>query len=239
MRKLKYLVFLSALFFLSGCKAVYYLDIDNNYTETLNLFPRENDYEDKNYVMNYSFNIPVDYREVEESDINGELIGNPKLFKVDKYDKYMSLSNSFTSFTNFSYSPSYRSCFKSIYFSNDSLKKIETDNSFSCFDIYPNLDELDINIITSKHVAYNNADEVNNNTYTWKFTKDNYTYKSIIFDYSEFDNKTKKNEKTDNKENKKDNASSGIKNKKNLLYILIPLFFITLFAIIISRNKDK
>lgn len=62
---------------------------------------------------------------------------------------------------------------------NENQIAITTDKKFKLFDQQPNLDKVIINIKTNYKVIESNADEVNNNIYTWNINKNNYTDKPI------------------------------------------------------------
>lgn len=56
---------------------------------------------------------------------------------------------------------------------------ISTSNVFKCFDIYDELDNVDIVLKTNHKSIENNADEVDGYIYKWHVTKDNYQNKNI------------------------------------------------------------
>ncbi len=62
---------------------------------------------------------------------------------------------------------------------NEKTISITTDKRFKLFEQQSNLDKVIINIKTDYAVTETNADEINNNIYTWIITKNNYTNKPI------------------------------------------------------------
>lgn len=65
----------------------------------------------------------------------------------------------------------------------DNISTIEVPVGIKLFEQYDSLDEIVVNIKSKYEVLENNADEINNNTYTWYITRSNYKNKSINIKY--------------------------------------------------------
>lgn len=109
---------------------------------------------------------------------------------------------------------------------------ISTSFKNHCFEMYPLLEELNINITTDMKVTSNNADMVSGDTYTWTITRDNYDDKSIslamqsIRDYDNDKFEAKEEEKRQEQEQKKE------KQKKTVLTVLSVMGILFLIAVI-------
>jgi len=110
---------------------------------------------------------------------------------------------------------------------------ISTSFKNMCFENYPLLDELTINITTDMKVTSNNADSVSGNTYTWKITRANYDNKSIslamqsIRDY----NQDKYNEE---QEEKREEQRKKIEKQKNTTLKILGVVGIAFLVIVLG-----
>ncbi len=79
-------------------------------------------------------------------------------------------------------------CYKNfhIYTTNENDYRLSTNNLNSCMDYYTELTEIKVNLKFSDdfNITSNNADEVNDQTYTWLINRDNYNNKTIEIAYS-------------------------------------------------------
>ena len=97
----------------------------------------------------------------------------------------------------------------------------KTTDNFKCFDEYPLLDEVEINVTTLCDMISNNSDTQKENTYTWNIAKDNYENKVIEF---EFECK---------KEEKKENNNNIDYSLKGIIVLLSFILFIILLIVFI------
>lgn len=97
-----------------------------------------------------------------------------------------------------------------------------------------NLDKLSIIITTSLPVTSNNADSVENNTYTWNYDKTNNLNKGISL-YIE----RPKQEETNNNNNKQNNYNKRKDSTAFTLIILIGLYLAIIIVVINVFNKKK
>ena len=175
--KRRYLV-LILLIFLTGCSTEYKLEISNNsFKETIN-FTAVN---------------PVKYQE-NEVDIETDdqltpfikkktaaLISNDKFYKkkVQKKDDYtqVELKYNFDE-DEFKQASSINNCFQYPELDFSDNYYINLQGAFYC--LYA--DSVDIKIETKNKVYYNNADEVQGNTYIWHIDESNIDYVDIKFE---------------------------------------------------------
>jgi len=109
-----------------------------------------------------------------------------KSYNLNYYDNKLEASYEYkiNEYKNATEVPSYMFTFSSE--DRDTTHVIKYSN-INCFNTYNTLTSLDINMTVDYPVVYNNADEVNGNTYTWHVNRNNYTEKvvKIEFEYNE------------------------------------------------------
>ena len=99
----------------------------------------------------------------------------------------LTFSNEFNR-DNYQNSTAVSACYKTLSIANyNGNTIISTNNRAECFDAYPSLSSLTINIIVDKKVTSNNADKVNGNTYTWNINRNNKN-KGINLTFADKDN---------------------------------------------------
>ena len=117
---------------------------------------------------------------------------------------------------------------------------IINDNSIILhIDNIPNglLDEIDdvtLSIYTELTVTSNNADSVENNTYTWNLDKNNYLNKkiSLYIERPQAEKNPEDDKKNNNTSNKKDNTAFHI-------IFIIGLYLVIIIAVVNFFNKKK
>lgn len=235
MKKNKVLIMLFVLFFLTGCSCEYNLTIDNSLYKEKVSFSNLNS--DEIIELNSTKMIPVD-KDSYDVELDSNIIEN-----IEKYNYFLTDNNYFYSYdftnNNYSNSTAVSRCFETFVVEEyDGEIIISTSDGATCFDKYPNLDDLIINITIDREVISNNADKVNGNTYTWNIDRTNASSKSINIILT-----------TENVIDNSDeaNASKATAEEENILsfpemYILAFVLFIVLligYAIVnIIKNKD-
>jgi len=122
---------------------------------------------------------------------------------------------------------------------------ISTSFKNNCFDKYPLLDELNINITTDMKVTSNNADSVNGDTYTWKITRSNYSDKSISLamqSIRQYDNDKiieKENQKREEREKKQEKTKKIVKGSLGVIGIIVLVAIIILGIVIVIKNRKE
>lgn len=251
MKKILFIIVLALIS--TGCTAEYTIDIDNGFTETLNLYP--DDSEETTLYSKETYRNPAYYNPDRFED---ELVVLPN---IERYN---------TSFLNGKYSLSYKfkDKFEDSNIANSSLENFTVFNSYNAnivgedfttiFAKYETLNRINVNIKTSKEVVGHNADYVNGNTYTWVVTRDN-PHKSVEIYYINTDyvdeysnqnsnnnqnidpdpnNNVDPNQNNQSNNNEQPNNNTKSESKSNIvLYILYVLFFGLIFVIIIFRKK--
>ena len=185
----KILLLIISVFLLSGCEAVYNVKIDEKtISDELVINALNKKYgEITNKAMidyNYeNFNLAVD----------ADTPGYPELFsRLDGYNYYNKekIDNSDAYGLRFTYTfdmDKYEKTYLLLPFNYRSVTNSKDRFSFSSgnpegnslFKSYPDLDKLTVNVTSYYQVIESNADAVNDQTYTWVFTKNNYENKTI------------------------------------------------------------
>lgn len=116
-----------------------------------------------------------------------------------------------------------------------------------CFEEYPLMDKLEINITTDMKVTSHNADRVNGNTYTWKITESNYDNKSIslamqsIREYERDKEEAEEEQKREVQEQKMKKQKKIVLTSLGIVGILF-LIIVTILGIVIfikNRKENK
>lgn len=176
--KKRILLIITILLFTTGCTCQYNLTIEGNvYKEEIILTGETS--EEIN-TFNKKWKVPVDKeiynlgldpssQSVNESDIyNYKLTGSKLKFNYE-----------FTK-NGYANSSAVSNCYNKLTVSNygDSII-LSTNTKVECFDKYPPLTSINVNVKVDKPVISHNADRVNGNVYIWNITKSNKDDKSI------------------------------------------------------------
>ena len=162
----------------TGCTCEYNLKIDNNkYSEEI-IINAKTVSEKDNFSNNWEIPINKDDYDIgldtESDDIDYSQIYNYRTSRnslIFNYDFNRSEYNNSTAVYN---------CYNKLTVSNQSGSTIiSTSREVLCFDKYPNLTDLTINITVDRPVKSNNADSVSGNTYTWNINRNNASNKPI------------------------------------------------------------
>lgn len=226
-----------ALLLMTGCTCEYNLTIDDNvYHEQLNIVGSSNE---EIISLNNKWQIPVnrdEYKNISiDPDTNIKITGD--IYEYKLFGNKLTFNYDFTK-SSFANSSAISVCYDKVTVNNyqDSIV-VSTSNKVKCFDSYPSLTSVKINIKIDKPVTTHNADSVNNNVYTWNLTRNNSSNKGINVI---IENETKDLSSTDNSST--NNNKSGMKEKKNdyTLYIFCGiLLVIFLIGYFIFKNKAK
>ena len=189
--KKKILVLILLIFMISGCSVEVNVSIsDMKIKESNDITVFENALYTKeilrtsfrDYIPIYAEDLIVDtipdqpfsgtlYYNKNTTDLgNGYRFNYSYDFDIDKYGDARTIKEGFRD-----YSYTYR---------NDIISLSTDDEGLIYFDEYPLLEEVTINIKTDYLVEENNADKVNDNTYTWVFSKDSRKSIKLVVDTS-------------------------------------------------------
>ena len=223
----KILILLILMISLTGCEAVYNLDINSNtFTEELILTTNDKSSKSQKTVnVALKSKIPVDDNYY-KPEVNFKQ-NNLKYYQISKIDTDNELGARYKA--NLTKEEYLTSTLVKEHFPNFKLN--ETGNIISLnlgkkeniFDNYPDLDKLTINITINNKVTKHNADGVNNNIYTWNLTKDNYNKKEIYLNY----NKNEKHSETEEE-----------KFSYNIIFIIIGIIIISFTTYIAIKTKN-
>lgn len=225
----------------TGCTSEYNLTIDNNvYQEKVNINGITSD-ELSN--LNRDWQIPIDKDEY--NNISGDPSSEIKI-TGDTYSYNVS-GNNLTFNYDFTRSTLNNSTAISICYDKATITNYEdsivisTSSKVTCFNKYPYLTSIKVNITTDKSVTSHNADSVNGNTYTWNINKGNSTDKSINMIINNQEDDSQSQTTTGNNTN----IESENKSKDYTLYIFCVILLIVLllgyfiFKKIINKNNDE
>ena len=177
--KIKCLILILITFLMCGCTASVNLEItDSEVKENVEITFYQNAIYPKdviktsfrNYIPIYESDSIIDaepdlpsldiiYYEKEETDLgNGYRFNYKYDFDILDYNNARTIKEGFRSYN--------------VSKENDIISLSTDDEGILCFDDYPLLEEVRVNIKTDYFVLENNADSINGNTYTWVFNKD-------------------------------------------------------------------
>ena len=235
------LLLLIMIILLTGCTAeVNYKLNESNISEQVIIVDRDGTKEE--ILGRYRKYIPVYSDEtIADADPDERMTGYTYYNRDDKElnDGYKFTYNHLYVLKDFNRSNTLNRTFHSgalEYSIENGIINIYTDsNGIKWFDSYPELTNIKVNIITDLEVIKNNADSVNNNIYTWNFTKED-NEKNIYLQtknhlYDEVHN---------NKNNKNDEKESEEEEKNNYLLIValvIGSFVLLLIVLFVFKNK--
>lgn len=121
-------------------------------------------------------------------------------------------------------------CYKnvSVIKMDDNNYNMFTSNYNSCINYYPELEQITINLKFTNdfNITENNADKVENNTYTWIIDRNNYDNKNIEISYSF-------------KEENGEESTNKTDSKNNILIILGSFGVLIVVLIIVLNIKNK
>ncbi len=202
------------MFFLTGCEATYNLEIEEDIfkedikIEVDNTLKDETleDYGNLSYKelfdLRYRDHEPIyfsyeNYNPYEEEDQEGVEYYKQEI--IDNNINYGINYNYDFNIDGFANSKGVNSCYKefSVQKYND-IYSLETNNLATCFDNYPLLDKLTINLKIDYRIIYQNADSNNDDIYTWIIDRDNYQNKNIRVSYTKSEELTEKEEEPTN-----------------------------------------
>lgn len=193
MKKKKLLILLSILL-LTGCQAEYNIVIDENTVKEELLIYETNmskwsTIQGKNVLTYQQYQqtykdapIGVYYN---DQNVDAEIGFNPdrKYYTINLIDDNNKKGLTFTNdFDINNYADSYiiRNCFKHVNVLNQfNTISISTDSELSCMNYMDGIDKITVNIKTNYEVLDTNATSVNDKTYTWVITKNNYANSNI------------------------------------------------------------
>ena len=224
--KKKLYILIMIIILATGCTCRYDLTIDNNtYKEIITLNASTN--EEIN-DFNRKWAIPFDKNNFYSGDSNVDSSYAQSIYKYNMNNNHLIFTHDFIK-NDYIDSTAVNACYKTLSISSyNGSTIISTSNKVDCFETYPNLTNLVVNITVDKEVTSNNADRVSGNTYTWNVNKNNSQKKGINLTFINDD------------EQKEETIPSNEKNiKKNdyTMYIFAGiLLIIALFIYFIFNN---
>ena len=243
----KIIVLIVVCFLLGGCSVTYDLTIKgDNIKEDISVTAYS--YEQNKYVLYdsldgrlsslYNNSITRRYDEKISGDMPGEVPkhGNYTMQSYDYIDgtadKKLKASTNF-SFDDYQYSMAAYTCYDLIVVKHSEFRSSLYSSSLAkCFDTYPLLEKVEVNIKVKGEVTESNSDKIENNVYTWVIDKTNYKnkYVKIVFD-------------TDSSANSRNTGTSMNETVIILLFIVLGVAFIAGFVYIwlkfISKRANK
>lgn len=235
----KSLIMLTSIFLITGCSATYNITIDESGVNEELSIKSESSQESKQV---YNYYLPLQYEitnnlepDIENKKYDGIEYYDSKIVSVDglnslQYNHKFSLDDyKESSIINTSYSDFDYNLYKYNDKDENSYMRIMTISDPKYFDYYESLEKVIINITTDYEVIINNADSVQNNTYTW--TIDPQNLKQIYLIY-----------KIDNKNYEEPDTNKSTSTSVTTTYFAIVLVLAIIAYIVyrlIKRQSDK
>ena len=223
--KVKYLLVLICVFLLTGCDIEYDLTIDSDtFDESINMAFSKSDTNYDDVIIYRDNKTPISLDSDEKNFYNTSVTddGNNYNLKYNYKHNISSFKNSY--FLNNCYP-------NSMIVDNGKSISFSSGEKFSCFSGDDGLqaDSIIINITTDMKVLKNNADEVTDNTYTWRLDMYNYFNKTVEFELE--------------KNNTFEEVVEDIKNPNETssltFLILLPIVLIGIIIFLFNRHKAK
>lgn len=175
-KKLLFLLFF--IFLITGCTANYNVEIYNNEIR-VNGKLLEGDSSKWDYeIFGTPYHEVIDWKTT--GDENSTIADG--LFKIsDKEGLGIGLKNTYKLSEDYENSPGIKACYK--YFDVSENKKeiiFSTSVENTCFDVYPNLENITVKLKTNHKVVSSNASNVKGYNYTWYLTKENKDDSAIL-----------------------------------------------------------
>lgn len=230
-KKIYLLIFI--LLFTSGCTCQYNLKIsDNTFSETIYLVGSTTE---ESNDLNNTWSIPV-YKDANYSgDRDTDYTSAKGIYDYTFSNNTLKFTHDFKR-GDFASSTAVSTCYKTFTMTNYQGNDILSTNSVAdCFDAYPYLTSININVTLDKKVISHDADSVNGNTYTWKLNRSNYKNKAVNLIYEQ----TSKNKET---EGNKDTDNPSPKKKDYGMFIFAGILLIIaliVYAIFIKLKKEN
>lgn len=192
----KIILIIIFLFGVTGCKVNYEATIENNQFIEKSTFIVDKNSTEKygenkviellpNFIGSY---IPSYYNPENYDDLNPGYQSGIEYYNIVSNNTLNEIgidSNYSFDYYNFYRSRVIHECYSDINVQkNDSVYRVITNNGCQAFKKYNSLDAITIKININYDVIYNNADEINGNTYIWYLTKANADNKNIRFTYN-------------------------------------------------------
>lgn len=243
------LIFVSLIFLSTGCSATYYAEITNkSITENISLVETSRKTYENAYLDTYgTLDDFSEGRTYLKTYLDKKIENTINKYYVNKDNFYRDNNVRTNQMYNTEYRYSIKNDSKELplknnFFINNVIKDsiiVNDNNIILHVDNIPNglLDEIDdvtITIYTELNVTSNNADTVENNSYTWKLNKNNYKTKalSMYIERQKNEQNAEDNTKKENSKTKKDSTALHIVLVIGI-YIAIIIFVVNLF------NKKK
>lgn len=212
MKKKKLLICLLFIFLLSGCSVNYDIEIkDSNIKVNGKLVELDkNKWDDiivDNSLGEEDVDVPIEDNEVDYSKLTFEDLVNSKTIEADEATRREGLEKlktkdelgitykeeySWKNTSDFSQMAGVNTCYDhfTVLRNNDeeSGKEqliISTSAKNYCFDMYPNLESITVNVKTNHKVVSHNADQVSDGKYVWEIDKNNAEGKTLQIILSE------------------------------------------------------
>ena len=227
--KKRIFIIIVLLLFTTGCTCEYNLSIENNIFKEETKITSSTSNELSSFST--SWKIPTDKSEYNVGlDPESTIEFNSNLYKYNLSGNVLSFKYDF-SISDYPNSSAVSNCYNTLNIINriDSII-ISTSKENKCFDNYPNLEALKINIKIDTSVKSHNADVVNGNTYTWNITKNNANNKPINLVLT-----NNNNSGTNNNQNDKHTTEK----KDYTLYIFCGILLVIMLCAYFIINKIK
>lgn len=235
----KILFLLIICFLLTGCSVTYDLKIDNdNLNENISvIIPKENLNKEFNIltideiftnIYKYPTSLRYDDDMPGDSEYEKPLYGEYKIEKYsqnDNQDKELIANGNF-SFNDYQYSNAVNTCYDTIVVKHNSSQSSFYTSSFAkCFDMYPLLEKITVNIELNNQVIRSNSDRIIDKVYTWNIDRTNYKDKTIELVF--------------NSDSIVEDNNTSNQSFKILIYIILAVLLLFLIIFLHVKIKSK
>ncbi len=223
---------LLVLLLLTGCTCEYDLKISKEtYKEEIKLIASNTE---ENNQLNQKWIIPIN-REIynHPGDSETPIPADTEIYKYTLSGNTLIFSYNFDG-NQYQKSSAVANCYNTLTVTNYMNSMIlSTSKNAICFEQYPTLTNLIVNITIDGKVSSHNADRVNGNVYTWQINRNNASSKAINLVIDNLND-----EPTTSKLNNNSSTNSTTK-KDYTLYIFCGILLIVIVVIYIIFNKIK
>ena len=175
--KRRIVILIILILFTTGCSCEYNLTIDGyKFKEEIKI---KGETKEEIEMLDNEYVFPTDKDEYIGSD-SSITESNIDIYKYNISNDILTFNYDFN-LNNYSKSTAVSRCYRALNVSryNGNSIVISTNNKNNCYENYPKLTDLTINITVDREVISSDADEINGNVYTWYVTKENANNKSI------------------------------------------------------------
>ena len=178
MRQIKVTILILVIFLVSGCTSNYNVEIYNQEVRVNGMLVESDSTRWNDLVFGIPYYQMINWKT--EGDEESPVAEG--IYRISSDNQLgIGLRNNYQLLENYENSPGIKSCYQ--YFSiieQDDNIVLSTSLENTCFDDYPNLDSITVNLKTNHQVVSSNANIVDGYHYTWNLYKENKDDSAIL-----------------------------------------------------------